>query len=408
MEKNVKYKNEQKVCNKFREKCFDSLYCLDVNGKIKNWNIKVMNNGDYSEIITLHGYVRQIETRIKVSKGKNIGKKNETTHFDQAILEASSKWKKKKETENYSECKNAEFTKNEKLEDTTVTHFPMLAQDYKKHKNKLLFPCFIQPKLDGYRMIYNSVKDTMTSRTNKQFNVLKFHDLLYKELNSIKQDVILDGELYVHDSTYKFENYGVLRKSKKLTENDKINLYKIEYHVYDIIDLESTFIERNKKIKSFFEKNNFDKIKYVPSTIVKYQTEMENAHLNHIIDGYEGTMVRNTLGKYKTKYRSYDLLKYKNFNDSEYKIVNFTFEKDTSENDENLIIWTCQTQNGCSTFNVRPKGTAIERKELYKNGKNYIGKYLWVKYFGITDFDIPRFPSTARDTCVDYIRDTVN
>jgi hypothetical protein len=34
--------------------------------------------------------------------------------------------------------------------------FPMLANDFNKRKDKISFPLFVQPKLDGYRMIYNS------------------------------------------------------------------------------------------------------------------------------------------------------------------------------------------------------------------------------------------------------------
>ena len=57
------------------EKIFDNLYFKDDKGKIRNWNIKVVNCGDYSNIIILHGYIRQIEVIITVNKGKNLGKK---------------------------------------------------------------------------------------------------------------------------------------------------------------------------------------------------------------------------------------------------------------------------------------------------------------------------------------------
>ena len=83
------------MASKIDEKTFTSLCSKDKTGKIRNWNIKVINYGEYSDIIILQGYIRQVETSIRVHKGKNIGKKNETTHFEQAIAQATSKWKKK-------------------------------------------------------------------------------------------------------------------------------------------------------------------------------------------------------------------------------------------------------------------------------------------------------------------------
>ena len=38
---------------------------------------------------------------MSINNGKNIGKKNQTSHFEQAISEAESKWKTKQEKENF-------------------------------------------------------------------------------------------------------------------------------------------------------------------------------------------------------------------------------------------------------------------------------------------------------------------
>ena len=84
----------------------------------------------------------------------------------------------------------------------------------------------------------------------------------------------------------------------------------------------------------------------------------------------------------------------------------FTFEKDTSKNDENLIVWICKTESG-DTFNIRPKGTREERQDLYKRGNQFIGRRLHVKYFELTESNIPRFPTTKSDSYTSYIRDVV-
>ena len=99
---------------------------------------------------------------------------------------------------------------------------------------------------------------------------------------------------------------------------------------------------------------------------------------------------------YKTKYRSYDLLKYKKFDDDEFEIVDYTREADVLNKGDNVIVWICQTKDG-KPFNVPSKGTREERNNLFNNGKKYIGKTLSVQYFGLTSEGIPRFPKSLRD-----------
>jgi len=94
-----------------------------------------------------------------------------------------------------------------------------------------------------------------------------------------------------------------------------------------------------------------------------------------------------------------------------FQIKDFTFEKDTSGDELNLIVWICKTKDG-NEFSVRPKGTHDERKSLYKeciegNFQKYKGKNLWVKYFELTDRNIPRFPTTKTENVDSYIRDII-
>jgi ATP-dependent DNA ligase len=306
----------------------------------------------------------------------------------------------------------------EKLNVNIVT-FPMLAQDYKKYSNKLKFPCYIQPKLDGYRMIYDYTSDTIMSRTGKEFKVLK-SSFLHNELKEFCKEyinkigiknVILDGELYVHDQEFNFENYGILRKTKSLSEQENVTLNKIEYHIYDIINAD-VFSKRHDQLVAANEiKNKFSKIKFVHTQTCLDMDDVKRFHSTFTEHNYEGSILRNKDGLYKTKARSMDLLKYKDFFDNEYEIVDYTFEKNTDGSaDDNLIVWICKNTKG-QTFNVRPKGTESERKVLYKKAQENInqfkGKQLWVKYFELTDAGIPRFPTTMRSSYNEYIRNLI-
>lgn len=394
-------------------KQFPLLYGIDKKNKIKEWNIKVYKFEGYSELVYEYGYIGGKKTvyKQKIEIGKNIGKKNETSHFEQAILDAQSKWNKKKSVDNYRETKiddqekqvETESDQNKPKKDSIKTNkeiFPMLANDYKKNKSKITFPCQIQPKLDGYRMIYNPETKRVTSRNGKDFQIL-YNSELYEELKNI--DMHLDGELYIHDKNFVFENYGILRKIK-VTEADKLILNKIEYHVYDTPNEKLNYSKR-KELISKLETLNLKKIKIVKTLQCDNEEDIKKYHNEFVKDGYEGSMIRNAKGMYKCKYRSYDLLKYKDFDDSEFKIVGFTSEKDTN-GENSLIVWTCET-NDNKTFNVRPKGNEDERRELYINGESYIGQNLWVQYFGLTDNGIPRFPTTARESCSEYLRNIV-
>ena len=77
---------------------FPTLYGLKSNGKVKKHNISVHEEGDICIITMSHGDIdgKQATSSRKVTEGKNIGKANETSVWEQAMSEASSKWEAKK------------------------------------------------------------------------------------------------------------------------------------------------------------------------------------------------------------------------------------------------------------------------------------------------------------------------
>lgn len=387
------------------EKIFDVLYGYDNKNKIKEWKIKAKNMGTYSTINYSYGYIsgRKTECTITISSGKNIGKRNETSHYQQAILDATSKWKKKIEsgyTKDLSTLHtNINMIPKVKIEEETNL-FPMLAHEYKKHHSKIKFPCYIQPKLDGYRMIYDHNTKRILSRTGKEYKNL-YNTPLYEEL--VSTNLIFDGELYLHNC--KFENYGILRKTKCLTLDEKIFLNKIEYHVYDIAYSSLKFEDRHYYLQQFFINNpQIKMIKMVDTRLCNNESDIDDYHKRYVSMNYEGSIIRNKDGLYKYKSRSFDLQKKKDFYDEEFEIVDYTSEKE--QNDKNLIVWICKKDD--KKFNVRPKGDKEERMCLFANGRDYIGKKLWVKFFEYTDSGVPRFPTTMRSSVKEYIRDLIN
>jgi DNA ligase-1 len=257
---------------------------------------------------------------------------------------------------------------------------PMLAYDFKKKSSNIIYPCNVQPKLDGIRAI--AVKNRLYSR-----NGLLFPTLEHIKTELLKSNLILDGELYTDDINFE-KIVGLVRKSTKTQEEEKLSL-KIYFNVFDIVDKTLTFKERYSILKNFIEKNSFKYIKLVKTEICNKKEEIETFLNKYINEGYEGLIIRNMKGKYEEGLRSSNLIKLKKFKDEEFKIVDYTCAKNGKE--VGCVIWICSTKEG-KIFNVRPEGGYSERKKLYRNGKNYIGKMLTVKYQEMTNDNIPRFP----------------
>jgi DNA ligase-1 len=380
----------EKYNNKMQELSF-----IDSKNKKRVWNIRVEDKGDHSLIITEYGVEggKMIRSEELVSNGKNLDKSNSTNHYTQALSQAKSKHDKKLSSTNYK-------PHNTDIE-TVQSHLPMLALDFSKNSDKIIYPVNIQPKLDGYRGIYDPETKKISSRTGKEWVSLQNTEL-YREL--LLLDFVSDGELFCHDPDFKFEHLGVLRK-KKLSVQDYKDLNCIEYWIYDIIDLNKTFSERYQLLQDCFTKHKFIKLKLVETKLAKNLNEINECHSKYISDGFEGSIIRNCMGIYRESYRSPQLLKFKDFQDAEFEIIGFDCEK-SHLNDNKYIIWKCKT-NDVKEFTVQSSGTAKERMDSFKNGKRYIGSKLWVKFFEYTNDNVPRFGKMARTNLQDCIRNTV-
>ena len=70
---------------------FEPIYCLDKNNKIKIWYAKIFQEETTNQVyvIVYHGYLngKIQENKTIYSKGKNMGKKNETTPYQQCLQE---------------------------------------------------------------------------------------------------------------------------------------------------------------------------------------------------------------------------------------------------------------------------------------------------------------------------------
>ena len=364
---------------------FPVLYGYNSNGKKKYWKIQVSRD-NCIKIIIEHGYIdtdKPIISEKVVTNGKNIGRANETTPYDQAVSEARSKWTKKVNEgmrENVEVNTDDIINKMGEINLKSEKIFPMLALNYSKRGKDIIFPCYAQAKLDGVRCVYNNSK--MSSRQARDF----------KHMLHIKDELrdcpyILDGELYSDELD--FQELTGLVKKVKVSEADIERSKKIHLVVYDMIKKDD-YTNRLKELQKYFSSKKFKYVELLKTEECVKEDDIKKFHDKYVKQGYEGLILRNKTGDYQEGYRSKNLQKYKEFMDDEFEIVGFM---DGTGIESGLVIWSCKTKEG-NVFQVRPKGTHDERRVLFSNGKDYIGKKLTVVYQELTNDKIPRFPTT--------------
>ena len=367
---------------------YPDIYGKDKLGKTRIWKASVFQTvgSPVAMAVIQHGLYEgklQVDTR-QYTEGKNIGKKNETSPLEQCIAEVEKKRKDKIEKEGYSE-KGSSSSSSSGKEDRK--YFPMLANKYEpggKKRGGIVFPCFVQPKLDGLRCVVylQSGKPVYQSRTGGYFTVLQHLDSHILQILSDDPTLVLDGELYTPDIP--FEELAGIIKKKALTANDEKRIQCVQYHIYDIVVRDVPFRQRLLTIQDLGTRGSHIVPTYLTDNVQTFREKFGE----YVAQGYEGIMLRNTEGLYQENYRSNDLMKYKEFFEAEYPIVDY---KEATGRDAGTVIWECETPEG-RRFSVRPRGTQETRREWFCRGASFVGKQLTVIYQELSEMGVPRFP----------------
>lgn len=310
---------------------------------------------------------------------KNCGRANATSAEEQARLEAISRWKKQLKRKYYM---------SEEAAQTVFKHKPMLAKVFKDVK-RITYPASLQPKYDGLRCTAERQdgKVVLHSRGGDAYTVVHIQEELEKYL---PEGLMLDGELYRHNTPLQTLNSWVRRP--------QMDSLLLEYHVYDCVPLgqtELTWLERKAVLDTWFTTlPKYTDIYPVNTWEVQNAEEIKTKHDELVQCGYEGAIVRLFHGKYRFGYRSSELLKVKEFQDAEFKIVGWK-QKKIRLNDEGVEIVTpcfiCVTAEG-KQFDVVPKGTHEERRRFFEEASTHVGKDVTVRYFNWTPEGLPFLP----------------
>jgi len=401
----------------------------------QNWNLLIENEVDIKDKYLVNGeripsgivaeiwseagiigmkISRSAETY--VSEPKNLGKKNERNVLQQSLVIMRGKYLKK-----IDDGSVLKLTKTPETQTTTKKFYPMLAKKYDDFINKIKYPIFIQPKLDGNRCVtyLNKIdnptyKDViMYTRSLKEFPYNNANDNIRKAVleflinnydKSKKESIYLDGELYLHNKSLQEINSDV--RGQNANTNIQYWIYDMFYPSYkdESFEYRTKLLHTiyNKIVKSPKDKTD-DLVKFtkiVKTDLINNKTECDKIYKQYLSDNFEGIMLREPTGEYlksatkkSEQLRSKTLLKRKEVYDDEFEVVGYKDGKNGKE--IGAIIWICESKNKDNdTFSVTPNMPLKDRYEIFKEcekrfDKKYNGRLLTVQYRGLSDKGIP-------------------
>jgi DNA ligase-1 len=361
---------------------FPVLYKIDKLKRSSWWRIYTIGSTIYRESGIEGGVIKKYTPSI--STGKNIGRSNETTPNQQALFEAFSLWKHKHDQLYTVEMPSVGGGSVETSSGSRLR--PMLAEKFIERKKYVTYPCAVSPKLDGVRcLVYlNGSKVMIQSRLGKIYHFLDgIRQDCRKLLETLPPQTVLDGELYSHTLPFNVIT-GAVKTKNKPSKHDN----QIEFHIFDTISMDRPDMEYRERVAFFFKAETYQCLRFVTYEIVSTEGEVMAKHDEYVSAGYEGIMIRNLSSPYRIGRRVNDLLKYKQFEDREFIVIDVI---DGKGSESLAAIFVCQVKN--ETFTVRPRGSIEKRKIQFLHKEKYIGKYLTVRYQPLTREDVlPRFP----------------
>lgn len=226
----------------------------------------------------------------------------------------------------------------------------------------------VYQKLDGVRAIFDGI--TLRSRTNRPFSAPR------EFIERVKQFLpgrTLDGEL-THPRGFQDAVSIIRDQSEKAT----IEYWdQISYTVYDIIDPNISFFNREMEITVGCQKEN-------PSVSYLYRQKSYKAGLaNMRKNSWEGLMLRNPAAFYEFG-RSHNLLKYKEFITIEAKVTGY-YPGEGKHEGRIGGVWCLL--DGNRVFKCGAGFTDAERE-----APPAIGSMITIKFVDYTNDKIPKSP----------------
>ncbi|MCK5604596.1 hypothetical protein KAR91_22095 [Candidatus Pacearchaeota archaeon] len=246
-------------------------------------------------------------------------------------------------------------------------------------------PFLLQPKLDGERcraiIAPNGSVHLWSSEEHLITSVPHINEAIEKI--KLQPGTELDGELYIHGTDFG-ELHSIIGRTVNIADDHET----MEYHVFDLIDLTMSQLERTVYLKRMKFK---PPIFIVEHTVVETEIEVTDFLISFTDLGYEGVIIRELSALYIRR-RSTQIMKFKPKKSDVYQVVDFRQEQDQFGNPkESLGSLVCISDEG-TAFNVGSGFTQDQRRLWWAERYNLIGKIVNVQYQHINPSGVPRFP----------------
>jgi hypothetical protein len=326
----------------------------------------------------------KMQSKTTTCKPKNVGKSNETTGPQQAILEAESKYRSKID-EGYSLNQ----------EPDSEVELPMKVKIYQESKHLVDWQggVTVSPKLNGvngefkFKLVNGKLK--LFSRGGLEYPMLEHLKPTILKVLQLSGETSLNVELYKHG--WHLQDITAAVKAFK-PDTHEFPTSKIEAHIFEVPSRTNSYVHTMTKIAaitSAINKANIkQKLPILVDTVPFYEVTNEaeiDTWFDRVVDNFEGLIVRNNRCEYRYNERSSDVFKYKKALDAEYEIVGYNIDK----NDH--VVYVCTTKNG-KRFSVKRKGTNEQRLADALVVKTNIGKFLTIEYETLSKDLIPQKP----------------
>lgn len=353
------------------------LYKAHQSGKVGWWAGEVLigPHGSGASLKITHAKTLdgQVSSSLETIHGKNIGRANETTPYEQACKELESKANKKIDRGYSKEIPE----EGQQATNALGLCLPQKALKLQDLKTPIDWDnAYVQRKLDGHRLM---CKDgVLYSSGGKPIELPHIQDLVKNV------PIHLDGELYIHGKTLR--EIGKLVKKYRPGETEKL-----EYWIFDSVSDASFAVRFNELIEN--TDNLPLAIKLVNTYKVESMDEVMQYHKQFLAEGYEGTMIRQGTEPYKPGSRCKDIIKIKDMDDQEFTVLDIIEGKPKLYRGKMLqqAVFVMANPRG-EAFTALAHGTVPEKADIYANRSKHIGKQVTIQHFGWTDFDVPNLP----------------
>jgi DNA ligase-1 len=349
------------------------IYKRDSAGNLREWRQEI-EGSRYRTIAGLSGGNQAVSEWTQATP-KNVGRANETTAEQQACAEVAANYEAKLKREYFLT-----------IEETDAPRFfkPMLAHAF--DPAAAVYPVWSQPKLDGIRALA-SAKGLATREGQPIVSCPHITDAL-APFFEVNPDAILDGEIYNHDLA---DDFNAIVSTVKRTHCSADQLAAsaeiAEFHVYDFPSFGHLGFSARAKAVAFALVEAPPCIRIVPTHRVDAPEHLDALYGEYLAASYEGQMVR-TDTPYEQK-RSKSLLKRKQFEDAEFRIV--AIEEGTGNWAGVAKRVTLHLGEG-RTFGAGIRGTRERARALLTE----TWEKATVRYFALTPDGVPRFPVVTK------------